>query len=151
MIIIALDEEERTAQLIQTVRKHFPHLRILVRALTRPHQFEPINTGITDIVHQHSGSAIELSTMALRHLGVRAHRAHRVAAAFAKRDEAGAREIAAVHQDEKAFISRVRRNLSEMEDYFESDTQLDRSVDEAWDTTDLRAKALKHKGSGHDM
>lgn len=143
LIIIALDEEERSAQLIETVRKHFPHLKILVRALTRPHQFELINDGITDVVHQHSGSAIELSTIALRHLGVRAHRAHRVAASFAKRDEAGAREIAAIHKDEQAFATKVRRNISEMEDHFNSDHQLDRSVDEAWDTTDLRAKGVE--------
>ncbi len=143
LIIIALDEEERIAELITTVRKHFPHLKILARAMTRPHQFQLINDGVDAVVHQHSGSAIELGQIALRYLGVRAHRAHRVARAFSRRDLQVAHEIAAVHQDEKAFVSTVRRSLSEMEDHFDSErTQLDRSVDEAWDTTDLRAKGV---------
>lgn len=144
VIIIALDEQERVTQLIETVRKHFPHLKILVRALSRPHQFELINDGIEDAVHQYSGSAIEMSQIALTHLGVRAHRAHRVARAFARRDHQVAREIAAVHKDEKAFVSKVRRSLSEMEDHFDSEhAKLDRAVDEAWDTTDLRQKGVR--------
>lgn len=143
VIIVALDEEERIAQLIETVRKHFPHLKILVRALSRPHEFELINAGIDDAFHQYSGSAIELGKTALMRLGVRAHRAHRVTQAFAHRDQAIAREIASVHRDEKAFATTVRRSLTEMEDHFDEERlQLDRSIDEAWDTTDLRQKGI---------
>jgi len=143
LIIIALDDEERTAQLIATVRKHFPHLQILARALTRPHQFELISGGLTDVVHQHSGSAIELAETALTRLGRRAHRAHRVARAFARRDQEVAREMAAVHRDEQAFTTIARRSIAEMESHFDSEREkLDRAIDEAWDTTELRSKGV---------
>ncbi len=144
LIIIALNEEDKVSALIETVRKHFPHLKILVRALSRPHQFELINQGITDTVHQHAGSAIELGRQALVQLGFRAHRATRVAQAFIALDRTATAQIAAVHKDETAFVSQVKRSITEMEDQFAEDRQRrGLSVDAAWDNRQLRKDTAK--------
>lgn len=144
LLIITLGEEEKVKELIATSRKHFPHLKILVRALSRSHQFELINDGITRHIHQHACSAIELSRGALEELGYRAHRANRLAQAFAKFDRDSTEKIAAIHKDEKAFASEIRRSISEMEDQFEEDRRsVDPSVDEAWDNTRLREKGVR--------
>ncbi|MBT5901468.1 MAG: potassium transporter [Opitutaceae bacterium] len=144
LLIITLGDEDKVTELIATTRKHFPHLKILVRALSRPHHFELINDGITRTVHQHAGSAIELARGALEELGYRAHRANRLAQAFAKFDREAATKIAAVHKDENAFATQVRRSISEMEDQFEEDRQsIDPSVDDAWDNTKLRENGVR--------
>ena len=130
--------------LIETARKHFPHLKILVRAISRPHHFELINDGIARTVHQHAGSAIELARGALEELGYRAHRANRLAQAFAKFDREAAIEIAAVHKDETAFATQVRRSITEIEDQFEEDRlSIAPSVDDAWDNTRLRKNGVR--------
>jgi CPA2 family monovalent cation:H+ antiporter-2 len=144
LIIIALDEEDKVAELIETVRKHFPHLKILVRALSRPHQFGLVNQGVTEVVHQHAGSAIELARRALVQLGFRAHRATRLAQAFITLDRKATLDIAAVHKDESAFVSQVRRSISEMEDQFADDRQRSGlSVNEAWDTSKIREETAE--------
>lgn len=139
MIIVALNDEDKIGELIATVRKHFPHLKIMVRALSRPHHFELINQGVDHTVHQHSGSAIELARSALIELGYRAHRATRVAEAFTQFDRQAANDIAAVHKDEKAFVTQVRRSISEIEDQFQEDQKrTSQSVDDAWDSNRIR-------------
>ena len=113
-------------------------------ALSRPHHFELINDGIARTVHQHAGSAIELARGALEELGYRAHRANRLAQAFAKFDREAAIEIAAVHKDETAFATQVRRSITEIEDQFEEDRlSIAPSVDDAWDNTQLRKNGVR--------
>ena len=144
LLIITLGDEDKVTALIETARKHFPHLKILVRALSRPHHFELINDGIARTVHQHAGSAIELARGALEELGYRAHRANRLAQAFAKFDREAAIEIAAVHKDETAFATQVRRSITEIEDQFEEDRlSIAPSVDDAWDNTQLRKNGVR--------
>lgn len=74
-------------------------------------------------------------------------KANRLAQAFAKFDREAAIEIAAVHKDETAFATQVRRSITEIEDQFEEDRlSIAPSVDDAWDNTQLRKT-----GSGRDF
>lgn len=139
LLIIALDDEEKIRELIGTVRKHFPHLQILSRALSRIHQYELINDEVDYAIHQHSGSAIRLAEAALVRLGFRAHQAYRISKTFERHDFAAARSVAGIHRDEKAYISRVREKLAELERQFEEDRRRhEAAADVAWDVTRLR-------------
>lgn len=148
MIIITLGNEDKTRELIATVRKHFPQLKILARAVSRPHQFEMIQDGVTETVHQHQGSATKLAELALVHLGVRAHTASRATRAFHHHDRAATISLAEVRNDESAFIDRVREKITELEDQFAQDRdQNDTSGDEAWDTSRMREDTARAKDS----
>ena len=138
LLIVAIDDEERITNLLETAKKHFPNLKILVRALARNHQFDLINAGVEQVVHQHSGSAIHLAELALRELGYRSHLAARIASAFARHDDEAAREIAPLWREEKQHISRMRLRMDELEAQFETEKVLMPEADKAWANEDLR-------------
>jgi CPA2 family monovalent cation:H+ antiporter-2 len=86
LLIITLSEQDKTDALVETANKYFPHLKIMVRALDRPHQYNTFEAGVDFCIHQHAGSASELGKAALVELGFRAHRAERVTKSFRKHD-----------------------------------------------------------------
>ncbi|MEX0332694.1 MAG: monovalent cation:proton antiporter-2 (CPA2) family protein [Puniceicoccaceae bacterium] len=148
LLIIAIDGEEQITELLETVDKHFPNLQVLVRALSRNHQYELINAGVASVIHQHAGSAINLAEEALRSLGYRGHQASRVARKFARHDESTAQENAAFHRDEKNYVQRVRVRMDELENQFESERNVAPEADLAWDSTELRKDTASGNYSG---
>ena len=142
LLVIAIEDEHRSTELVEMVRRHFPNLKILARATDRPHLYELINAGVEHAVHQHSGSAIELGTEALVQLGMRPNLAVRASRAFAKLDRDGAEELAAVHKDEKVYISRVRERIIEVEKQLEREGLLTQNHDAAWNNEALRSAVV---------
>ena len=139
LLIVAIDDEERTRQLIETAQKHFPNLNIMVRALSMNHQYQLIESGVDYTVHQHSASALQLAEAAMIRLGCRAHKASRLAKAFAKNENERAHELAGIHRDKKAFMDTIREHVGEMERQFQQDRKdYSRDADRAWDTQRIR-------------
>lgn len=140
VLIIAFDDPEKVGELVRAVRKHFPQLRVLVRASDRQHQYELIEQQVDGLIHQHAGSAIRLGEQALRLLGFRAHKAHRIARAFEKQDFQSAHELAGTHRDEESYVAVVRARLREVEDGFEARFHAEgSSLDAAWNNDQLRS------------
>ena len=82
ILIVALDDAERSLHLIDLAKRHFPNLTILARAVDLDHAYSLINRNIKHVYHETTGSAVDLGTQVLRLSGQRAHRAHRVARKF---------------------------------------------------------------------
>ncbi|WP_133273502.1 monovalent cation:proton antiporter-2 (CPA2) family protein [Hymenobacter radiodurans] len=143
VIIIALDSSERALELVELVRRHFPHLRILVRAHDRPDAYGFIEAGLTDVYRETVDSSLRLGVDALRLLGVRAYHAQRAARTFLRHDELAMRELAAVHKDRKTYFSTARQRIQELEQllHFDAANENLREVDEGWDNESLRQEA----------
>lgn len=138
LLIIAIDDEEQVDQLLHTVHKHFPQLQVLVRGLSHSHQLKMIEAGVLDVVHQHSGSAIQITERALIHLGYRCHSANRVAKQFEKHDTAAANEMAKVRTEENQFIQGMRSRMDELEKQFALEIDAKHEADKGWDSHSLR-------------
>ncbi len=138
LLIIAIDQEEQIDELLETVRKHFPKLEVMVRALSRQHLYQMIEAGVSEVTHQHAGSAIQLGERALRHLGYRGHQAARIARRFRKFDEDSAREIAGRRTGEEAYLKHIRERMAELESQFSSDSNRFADADAGWDSSRLR-------------
>lgn len=140
VIIIALDSSERALELVELVRRHFPHLRILVRAHDRPDAYEFIEAGLTNVYRETVDSSLRLGVDTLRLLGVRAYHAQRAARTFLRHDELALRELAAVRKDQKTYFSTARQHIQELEQllHFDADSEQLREIDEGWDNESLR-------------
>lgn len=146
LLIIALEDEDRTTDLVEMVRRHFPGLKILCRATDRPHLYRLMNADVDYAVHQHAGSAVDLATEALIQLGTRPNVALRAARRFLRRDREASEDLAAVHEDDAVYISRVRERVAELEKQFEQDRRaIPDADDEAWSTESLRS-AVRSEG-----
>jgi len=147
LLVIAINDEAQIAELLETVRKHFPQLKVLVRALSRVHQYEMIEAGVEEVVHQHSGSATYLGEKALSLLGFRSHQAFRIARRFLKHDRESAREVAAIRKEEKTYIQHVRMRMAELQSQFESESGNLEGISEGWDSSRLREDTTKENYS----
>ncbi|UCH66737.1 MAG: cation:proton antiporter [Ignavibacterium sp.] len=144
LIIIAFDNAEKNIALVETIKKHFPHLKILVRAIDRPDAYELLNTGINDVYRDTIDVSLRMGIDAMRMLGYRAHRAHRAAKTFLKHDESALRELSAMREDRKEYLSAARQYIAELEELIQSDDadpELER--DAGWDVDSLREDVIK--------
>jgi CPA2 family monovalent cation:H+ antiporter-2 len=144
ILISAVDGLAETRGVIETAKKHFPHLRVLVRARHRFDAYELLDLGIKDIYRDHLDTSIRLGVDVLRHLGHRAHSAYRAGQQFREYDEAGLAKLAPLRHDMKDYISNVRELIALQEQLLASDRARDPgSADHAWDSEELRTVAGK--------
>lgn len=144
LIIIAFDNAEKNISLVATVKKHFPHLKILVRAIDRPDAYELLNSGVNEVYRETIDVSLRMGVDAMRMLGVRAHRAHRAAKTFLKHDEKPLRELSLMHGDKKEYLSAARQYIAELEELIQSDdTDPELERDAGWDIKSLREEVNK--------
>ena len=105
LFVLAIDDEAKALEIIETVQREFPHLKILARATSRQHAYEIIRLGVNQVYRETLGSALDLSVDALRELGMDERRARRVAEIFREHDEASVREMAHLPEDDEAYVS----------------------------------------------
>jgi len=72
MLIVALDDREKTVELVETARKAFPDLVILARAWDRRHAYDLLANGADAVERETFEAALALGTTALQKLGYRA-------------------------------------------------------------------------------
>lgn len=146
LFILAIDDEEKSLKIIETVRQHFPHLTILARASGRIHAYEMIRRGAHHIFRETLGSSLDLGTEALRQLGIPAHEAHHASRKFRRLEERSVHTMANVwfeHRDGDAYVNAARDQIAEMEKLFSVDAEVrDHPSDDAPDKESLRKEAL---------
>ena len=115
LLVIAIDEREKVLNMIQSVRSHFPGLKILVRAYDRTHAYELIHAGADFIVRETFGSAMAMGEEALKLLGTGEARARRMAERFDQHDTEGMHKLSEVWGDDHEYGLRIRQNLEDLE------------------------------------
>lgn len=136
MLIIALADQAKVAQLIADVRERFPKLRILSRAHDYDHRVELMRLGLAaeDAVHEQMGSAQDLAVRALRALGKPAYATERAARRWRRYDDQTFHLLIPVHEDEDAYASIVRERRVALTQLFEKDiAELPADNDQAWE------------------
>ncbi|GAB3491421.1 monovalent cation:proton antiporter-2 (CPA2) family protein [Spirosoma knui] len=143
LIVIALDSPEKSLALVETIKKHFPHLKILARAQDRDDAYEFMDAGIDHIYRETLDASLRTGVDAMRLLGFRAYHAERSARLFRRHDEEALVELSAVRHNQKQYFSTARRRIHELEQLISSD-ETDRwlrEVEEGWDADSLRKEA----------
>jgi monovalent cation:proton antiporter-2 (CPA2) family protein len=141
LFVLAVDDPAESNKIAEEVRKHFPHLRLLVRARDRPHYFQLRRLGVTRPYRETFGSAYEMGVEALRELGYRNHTAHRLARRWRQHEEREIEELAALWDVDRAtYFATARRAMEEAERLMrDEDPQVFQDRDAAWDNESLRA------------
>jgi monovalent cation:proton antiporter-2 (CPA2) family protein len=133
LLIIAIDDEEKSMEMVEMAQKHFPNLQILARAAGRDHAYRLLKTGVKHIYRETLGSSLDLSVNALRLLGFRAYEAQRAAKAFRDYDEQTVRELAQFSEDETQLIARAKEQIRSLDEIFEMERHRNRPSDAGWD------------------
>ncbi|HSP46433.1 MAG TPA: monovalent cation:proton antiporter-2 (CPA2) family protein [Chthoniobacterales bacterium] len=124
LFVLAIDDEAKALQIIGTVQREFPGLKILARATSRQHAYEILRLGVSQVYRETLGSALDLSIDALRELGMEERRANRVAEIFREHDEASVREMAKLRDDDDDYVSMARKHIENLERALQSDVEM---------------------------
>jgi monovalent cation:proton antiporter-2 (CPA2) family protein len=133
LIIIAIDDEEKSLLIVETVQQHFPKLQILARAAGRDHAYRLLHHGVDHIFRETLGSSLDLSIAALRTLGFRAYEAQRSAKAFRDYDEQTVRELAQYSEDESQLIAQAKQRIRSLDEIFQTERHRPPPSDAGWD------------------
>jgi len=138
LIVLALDNPEKTLELVHTLGKHFPHLTILARARGRNDAYSLLNAGVTHVYREVFDTSLAVGKDALHLLGFRAHRATRAVQAFRRHDEHMVRELAQMRRDDPGYVNTVRERTSAIEEVLRAELGYTEQADEnAWDSEPL--------------
>jgi monovalent cation:proton antiporter-2 (CPA2) family protein len=124
LFVLAIDDEAKALQIIETVQLEFPGLKILARATSRQHAYEILRRGVNQVYRETLGSALDMSIDALRELGMEERRARRVAQIFREHDEASVREMALLPDDDESYVSVARKHIENLERALQSDFEM---------------------------
>jgi len=114
LLIVAFSHREKAVRTVQVVRKAFPELRVLARAIDRAHAYDLIGAGADFIVRETFGSALSTGEAALRMLGVPETRARRAADAFDEHDTEGLHALYEHWGDDQHYGCLLRENLEQL-------------------------------------
>jgi len=147
MIVIALDEHEKILELVHTVLQRFPQLTVLARATSRRAAYELLEAGVKHVYRETFDTGLRAGVDALRLLGFRAYQANRAARTFRRHDEVALRELARMHRDEKAYISRARQRIQDLEEILTAELEAGgENRDAGWDV-DGRREEIQRKAA----
>jgi monovalent cation:H+ antiporter-2, CPA2 family len=137
IIVIAIDDAEKRLEMVETVKKHFPHLHILVRSTNRYDAYDLMNAGMLHVYRETVDTSVRLGVDAMTLLGHRKYTAKRLAKIFLKLDEKNLKKLASIRNQEE-YITAVRKYIEEMELVIQADAQGPSLLDAGWDAETLR-------------
>jgi voltage-gated potassium channel Kch len=114
VLVLAIDDRDKTLAIVKTVRQHFPHLRIFARAFDRVHAYQLLDLGIDDVYREVYGSSLDMGRDVLTALGRSAPEADRATALFRAHDDRMLRATAAHQHDETKLIDISRQARAEI-------------------------------------
>ena len=122
IIIIAIGASDKRSELVETVKKHFPHLHMLVRSSNRYEAYDQMNAGLLHIYRESLDTSLRVGVDAMSLLGYRKYTAKHLANTFFKYDEQTLKQLSAI-RDQEVYINEIRRISEELELIMQSDNQ----------------------------
>jgi glutathione-regulated potassium-efflux system ancillary protein KefC/glutathione-regulated potassium-efflux system protein KefB len=120
--VLAIDDIEASIKTAQTVKKHYPHLKIYARARNRFHAYRLMDIGVNKQIRETLLSSIELARDVLIAVGHTEADANEAVRRFRQHDETLLERQHKIHEDEAQLIASVRQGAEELERLFEEDT-----------------------------
>jgi voltage-gated potassium channel Kch len=150
MLVVAIDDQEKAVELVETAKKAFPNMIVLARAFDRRHAYDLLRKGADIVERETFEGALKMGVEALKKLGFRAHRAHRAGDYFRRHDLHSFEELAPMWGTEDNYILAARDSQQTMEKLLAADLERMKPTDTSgWDTSSLDEE-LRERAVGDD-
>lgn len=138
LLIVAVDEAEKTKEIVATAQKHFPNMQLIVRSQSILSSYELIDMGIKNLYLEFLDSSLRMGTDALCHLGHRRHESFRALKTYRKSIERFLPELSEIHHDRSLLISEAKKRMQYLEkSMLEEKENFHKEKDKGWDATEL--------------
>lgn len=122
MIIISLEPSEKRLEIIETIKKNFPNLRMFVRAKNRYDAYDLMNAGMLHVYRETIDTSLRMGVDVMKILGLPEHAALKAARKFFIHDEANLKKLASI-RDAEEYIVTARSYMEELEQMLRADRE----------------------------
>ena len=138
VLVLAIDDVERSVEAAKMVRENFPNLTIVARARNVRHYFELLDLGVTLIERETLDAALMSARSVLEQLGWERHQARTLAMRFRRHNVEQLAKTAPHLKDEAKLIAVAKQARQQLEELFaqERDEAIKRQVRAGWTQDD---------------
>jgi glutathione-regulated potassium-efflux system ancillary protein KefC len=151
LLVIAIDDAEKSLELIETARKAFPNLKIVARAKDRRHAYELMARKVDGFERETFAAGVRLAVKSMRLLGRPAYKSDRAGKIFMRYDERLLEDMFSHWTDENAAeFQRIVRGRTALEEQLiarESTSVAGRVDDDQWGETTADREAFERAQS----
>ncbi|WP_166377935.1 monovalent cation:proton antiporter-2 (CPA2) family protein [Pseudoalteromonas sp. Z9A4] len=123
MLVVAIDDPDKTIEIIKLAHKNYPQLKIVARAIDRRHAYQLLNLKVDAFNRETVDSAINLAVEALELLGNTKQDAERAGKLFRDHDRAAVVQLAALWGDDASYGVAVRQRMEDLKHVLQQDKQ----------------------------
>jgi monovalent cation:proton antiporter-2 (CPA2) family protein len=126
-IVIAIDDRERAVQMVKYIRRHYPQVKILVRAYDVNHLYRLNKAGADVAVRELFDASLALGKETLKAIGLHPFKVERMARTFRQHDQAGLETLYELWDADvamssnKAYLARAREHGATLAEMMETD------------------------------
>ncbi|GEK11862.1 monovalent cation:proton antiporter-2 (CPA2) family protein [Pseudoalteromonas peptidolytica] len=121
MLVVAIDEPDKTFEIVRLAQQHFPHLKLVVRATDRRHAYQLIKLGVTAFERETFVSAVKLGEQALKLLGHSDEDVERAGDLFTQHDVESMHILADVWGDDESYGIAIRQRMADLKQVLQAD------------------------------
>jgi len=133
VLVLATDDRDQILDIVDGVKKEFPHLKIVARAWDMLHAHELLRRDVTLFQRETFAAALNLGEGVLREIGFGAYQAKQAALRFQAYDQKTLQELFVTHRDEPKEHPPYQHAQDGVEELFEADEDTLKSQrDESW-------------------
>jgi len=141
LFVAAIDDPKTNLHIIETLRVHFPNLKILTRARNRIDAYELIDHKVNHIYRETLYSAVNMGIDILVELGYRKYTATQQANQFIKNDELTTRKLAKKRYNKMAYLTTINAEIKWLEHLLKNDLEVHKAAtNHSWDSEYLKKK-----------
>jgi len=138
ILVIAVDNPDKTIEIASTARKHFPHLKIIARTNGWTDSHELIDMGIEDIYRDTLDTSLRMASDVLVKMGHRSFQVLNALKTFRKHDEQYLREMTDLRHDKDLFIREAKQRIKSLEQILiREKEEIGKDKDLGWDVTSM--------------
>jgi len=139
IFISAIDSQEKTMEIAELIRKHYPHVKLFLRVKNRFNAYDFMEKDHKNIYRDSLHTSINMGVDVLAELGQRRYTASRKALDFIKYDQRAMENLVKNRSNLNDYILRVREEIAEQERLLQEDSVfVENQLDNAWDNTPLK-------------
>lgn len=128
LLVIAIDNADKTLEIVKLARKHFPQLKIVARAIDRRHAYQLLQLEVDAFNRETVDSAINLGVETLELLGNSTQDAQRAGRLFREHDRASVLQLAKLWGDDHSYGVAVRQRTEDLKQVLNQDKQARESL-----------------------
>jgi len=145
VLIVAVDDRQKSLKIIDLAQRNYPHLKILARSVDQEHSYELLDRKVDAFKRDTFESSLHLGIEALTYLGYNRYHAHRLAHTFRNHSNKVIHELHKHHkEDENKYLSETKKYALELEELFRAEKEdVDHMTDGSWDVSSRRREAAE--------